>query len=135
MEVPQSISSIYYKLGKYGWIFQLMLALVSIVLLPLWVSVSTERLQFLCFLACGSLLIISAAPCFKQSFEGKIHYGAAILCCTSAILWQLTMGLWDILLWFMVVSLMLSLQMKDKWCFWLECATAGSLLASLYCLI
>lgn len=135
MKTPVSISEIYYLSGKYGWIFQLVLACIAIVLLPIWVAVSEEHLQWLCFLACGGLLLVSVAPCFKLPLEGTVHYGAAIICCISAILWQILMNVWDVTLWFMAIAMMLSLQMKDKWCFWLECATMGSLFANLYRLL
>lgn len=130
--VPVSLSVTYYELGRYGWVFQLVMCLVCFCLPPVWLSVSEDYLQWMCFLACGGLLFVAAAPCFKLPLEGAVHYGSAAVCGVCAVLWQVCMGLWDVTLWFGVVGLMLSLQQKDKWCWWLECVVIGSLLVNLW---
>lgn len=135
MKIPESISEIYYLLGKYGWVFQLVLACIGFCLLPTWLSVSEENCQWMCFLSCGGLLFISAAPCLHKPLERTVHYVSAVVCCLSAVLWQLYMDLWDVTLWFAFVGLMLTIQNKNNWCWWLEWATIGSLLANIYRLI
>ena len=126
--LPESLSAVYYKFGKNGWVFQLFLYMTAMSLLPVWIEVS--EYTFLPFLACSSLLFVAGAPCFKAEFQGKIHYTSALLCCIAAVLWQILEGLWDVTLWFFFIGGMLTLKNKSKWCWWLECAVISSLLCS-----
>lgn len=130
--VPESISATYYDLGKHGWLFQLFMLFLSAGLFVVWMPVSSDNHQCLVFLACASLLFVAAAPCFREDLQGKVHYTSAIICCVCAVLWQILEGLWDVTLWFAWIGGMLSLMMKDKWCWWMECAVIGSLLANLW---
>lgn len=133
--VPVSLSATYYELGRYGWVFQLVMCLICFCLLPVWLSVSEDYLQWMCFLACGGLLFVAAAPCFKLPLEGAVHYGSATMCGVCVVLWLLCEGLWDVLLWCVFVGGMLSLQMKDKWMWWLECALVFGLLGGLWMMV
>lgn len=130
--ILDSISATYYSLGKYGWIFQACIFLIGILLLPVWLSLSKEPYQYFVFLSCASLCFVAFTPCFKQELQGKIHYSAAIVCCVSVFLWQILEDLWDVTLWFVWIGGMLTLMNRSKWCWWLECAAIGSLLANLW---
>lgn len=130
--IPESLSATYYTLGKHGWVFQMLMFLLGVMLFVVWHGLGDERHLFLVFLACASLLFVAAAPAFKLELEGKVHYGSAIVCCVCAVLWQILEGLWDVTLFFGWVGGMLSLAWRDKWCWWLECAVVGSLLANLW---
>ena len=130
--VPESLSATYYSLGKYGWIFQVCILLVGVLLLPVWLSLSEEAYQSLVFLACASLCFVASAPCFKLELQGRVHYSAAIICCISAFTWQILEGLWDVLLWFVWIGGMLTLTNRRKWCWWLECSVIGSVYANLF---
>lgn len=131
-EVPESLSETYYKLNK-GWVFQIIIFIIGILLLPIWLNI-TDNFEFLPFLSCASLLFISTAPSFKLKLEGVVHYTAAIICCTSAVLWQIFEGLWDTLLFFSFIGWMLYLQYK-KWCFWLELAIIYSIIFNIWRII
>lgn len=131
---PESLSATYYLLGDKGWVFQVVIASVGLMLLPVWVSVSETSTQHLVFIACGGLLFTAAAPAFKLKLEGAVHYSAAIICCTSAILWQIMEGLWDITLIFGLLGFTLYLQ-HDKWCFWLEFSVLCSVLSNIWRLV
>lgn len=133
--VPESLSATYYDLGKYGWVFQFVMYSVGILMLPIWFVLSDVDHQCLCFISCTSLLFVAAAPSFRLELEGNVHYTSAIIGCVSVILWQILEGLWDITLLFAFVGAMLSLSMKDKWCWWMEVAVIGSLLANLWRLV
>lgn len=130
--VPESISATYYDLGKHGWLFQLFMLFLSAGLFVVWMPVSSDNHQCLVFLSCASLLFVASSPCFREDLQGKVHYGSAIVCCVCVVLWQIMEGLWDVTLWFAWIGGMLSLMMKDKWCWWMECAVIGSLLANLW---
>lgn len=130
--VPESLSATYYTLGRYGWVFQVMMAILGVMLFTVWFPLCDASLQCLAFLSCASLLFVAAAPAFRLELEGKVHYGSAIVCCVCAVLWQVLEGLWDVTLWFVFIGGMLSLRYRDKWCWWVECAVVGSLLANLW---
>lgn len=133
--VPVSVSSTYYHLKKNGWIFQVLMFVLGCALFPIWISVSDESWQFLVFLACASLCFVASAPAFRIELQGKVHYSAAVICCVSVFSWQILEGLWDVTLWFVWIGVMLTLTNRNKWCWWLECAAVGSLLANLWRLV
>ena len=133
--VPESLSATYYNLGEYGWAFQAVMYSVGILMMPVWFILSNVDHQCLCFFSCASLLFVAAAPSFRLELEGKVHYGSAIICCVCAVLWQILEGLWDVTMWFAAIGGMLSLGMRGKWCWWMEVAVIGSLLANLWRII
>lgn len=133
--IPNSLSETYYSLGKYGWIFQLVMLIVGVVLQLLWFPLSKEEHEFLVFLACASLCFVASAPAFRIEIQGKVHYSAAAVCCISVFSWQILEGLWDVMLWFVWVGGMITLMNRSKWCWWLECAAIGSLFANLWRII
>lgn len=133
--IPVSLSATYYLLGNRGWLFQAFMVLTAATLFPVWVEHSGNGHEWMAFLACASLLFVASAPCFKLELEGKVHYTSAVVCCVCAVSWQLAEGLWDVTLWCAFIAGMLSLQERDKWCWWLECAVFVSLYMNLYRLI
>ena len=130
--IPVSLSDTYYKLGNRKWLFQLVMVSIAVMLYPVWISVSSEELIGLVFASCASLLFVASSPCFREELQGKVHYSSAAVCCLCAFLWQVLEGLWDVTLWFVFLAGMLTLHDKNKWCWWLECAAIGSLLANLW---
>lgn len=130
--VPDSISATYYTLGDKGWMCPLVMFLTGTLLYPVWMDVSQEAYEYLVFLACTSLWFVAAAPCFRLELEGTVHYSAAVACCLCAVTWQIFEGLWDITLWFAWVGGMLSLVWRKQWCWWMEWAVVGSLVANLW---
>ena len=131
-EIPESLSATYYDLGNHGWMFQVLMLAMGVLLFPVWVSVSECGHEWMAFVACASLLFVAAAPAFRLPLVGAVHYGSAVVCCVCAVLWQIMEGLWDVTLWFGFVGGMLSLAWRDKWCWWLECAVVGSILCNLW---
>ena len=126
--VPWSISDTYYQLEKRGkkkWLFQLAMLVPAMLLLPAWLECSDENIQFLAFLACGGLMFVGAAPCFKLELDGKVHYAATAICGTSAVLWTCFSGMWYIPLIAMLIAAGLGLKYR-KWMFWIECAALVS---------
>lgn len=122
--VPWSISDIYYQLEKRGkkkWLFQLAMVVPAMLLLPAWLECSNGNLQFLAFLACGGLMFVGAAPCFKLELDGKVHYAATAICGTSAVLWACFSGMWYIPLIAILIAAGLGIKYR-KWMFWIECA-------------
>lgn len=129
--IPVSLSVTYYDWGSRGWVFRLSLTLVSLALLPVWISVSSPGHEWMAFLACASLLFVAAAPSFRLELEGKVHYTSAAVCCAAAVMWQVAEGLWDVTLWCAFIGGMLSLKYREQWCWWMECAVIASVYMNL----
>lgn len=86
--VPEMVSSIYYLLGKSGWVFQVVM--VSVGMLMLMCLLDCEKgVQCLAFLACGGLMFVGAAPRFMNEDRG-VHKAAATICAMAGIGWCLS---------------------------------------------
>lgn len=86
--VPEMVSSIYYLLGKSGWVFQVVM--MSIGMLMLMCLLDCEKgVQCLAFLACGGLMFVGAAPRFMNEDRG-VHKAAATICAMAGVGWCLS---------------------------------------------
>lgn len=86
--VPDMVSSIYYLLGKSGWMFQVVM--MSVGMLMLMCLLDCEKgVQCLAFLACGGLMFVGAAPRFMNEDRG-VHKAAATICAMAGIGWCLS---------------------------------------------
>ena len=86
--VPEMVSSIYYLLGKSGWVFQVVM--MSVGMLMLMCLLDCEKgVQCLAFLACGGLMFVGAAPRFMNEDRG-VHKAAAVISAMAAIGWCLS---------------------------------------------
>lgn len=86
--VPEMVSSIYYLLGKSGWVFQVVM--VSVGMLMLMCLLDCEKgVQCLAFLACGGLMFVGAAPRFMNEDRG-VHKAAATICAMAGVGWCLS---------------------------------------------
>lgn len=122
--IPFSISDTYYQLEKHNhpkWLFQLYMIVPAFLLLPAWLDLPEEHLQFLAFLSCGGLIFVGAAPCFKLELEGKIHYSATIICGISGLAWVCLTGFWLIPLILFALGIYFTYRYQ-KPLFWTECA-------------
>lgn len=133
--IPESLSATYYTLGSEGWMFQMVTGVLGFSLFPVWVEVSEPEHQWMAFLSCSALLFVSSAPSFRIPLQGFVHYTFAVICCVCAVCWQMANALYDVLLVFAFLFGMLTLQMKKKYMFWLECAVIGSLFSNLMRLV
>ena len=86
--IPEMVSSIYYLLGKSGWVFQVVM--MSVGMLMLICLLDCEKgVQCLAFLACGGLMFVGAAPRFMNEDRG-VHKAAATICAMAGIGWCLS---------------------------------------------
>lgn len=86
--VPEMVSSIYYLLDKSGWVFQVVM--MSVGMLMLMCLLDCEKgVQCLAFLACGGLMFVGAAPRFMNEDRG-VHKAAATICAMAGIGWCLS---------------------------------------------
>ena len=86
--IPEMVSSIYYLLGKSGWVFQVVM--MSVGMLMLMCLLDCEKgVQCLAFLACGGLMFVGAAPRFMNEDRG-VHKAAATICAMAGVGWCLS---------------------------------------------
>lgn len=86
--VPEMVSSIYYLLGKSGWVFQVVM--MSVGMLMLMCLLDCEKgIECLAFLACGGLMFVGAAPRFMNEDRG-VHKAAATICAIAGVGWCLS---------------------------------------------
>lgn len=86
--IPEMVSSIYYLLGKSGWVFQVVM--MSVGMLMLMCLLDCEKgVQCLAFLACGGLMFVGAVPRFMNEDRG-VHKAAATICAMAGIGWCLS---------------------------------------------
>lgn len=86
--VPEMVSSIYYLLGKSGWVFQVVMMAVGMLMLMCLLDCG-KGVQCLAFLACGGLMFVGAAPRFMNEDRG-VHKAAATICAMAGIGWCLS---------------------------------------------
>ena len=90
--VPEMVSSIYYLLGKRGWVFQLlMIAFGATMMMCLLDSGLGE--QCLAFIACAGLMFVGSAPRFLDESERRLHKGAAVVSAVASVSWCLTIDI------------------------------------------
>lgn len=90
--VPEMVSSIYYLLGKRGWVFQLlMIAFGATMMMCLLDSGLGE--QCLAFIACAGLMFVGSAPRFLDESERRLHKGAAVVSAVASVSWCLTVDI------------------------------------------
>lgn len=86
--VPEMVSSIYYLLDKSGWVFQVVMMAVGMLMLMCLLDCE-KGVQCLAFLACGGLMFVGAAPRFMNEDRG-VHKAAATICAMAGIGWCLS---------------------------------------------
>lgn len=86
--IPKMVSSFYYLLGKRGWVFQVVMMAVGMLMMMCLLDCG-KGVQCLAFLACGGLMFVGAAPRFMGEDRG-VHKAAATICAMAGISWCLS---------------------------------------------
>ena len=87
--VPDMVSTIYYLLGKRGWMFQLVLMLLGAMMMVCLLD-SGLGMPCLAFFACAGLMFVGAAPRFLEESDRRVHKTAAIMSAVASVGWCLT---------------------------------------------
>lgn len=98
-ETPEMVSTIYYLLGKRGWVFQVVMLLFGALMMVCLLDSGLGE-QCLAFLACAGLMFVGVAPRFLDENERKIHKTAAITSVMASVAWCLTVD-WRMVLAFL----------------------------------
>lgn len=144
--VPYSISATFYKLVHPYWFWAAM-SLTAFTLTPVMVEAGKGNTEWAAFLALIGMLMVGAAPNFKEATEGKIHITGAVMCLGFSQLWvllnqPLVLYLW-MAWWVYTIIYMANHISGDAWrdfvaskpMFWVEVtALATTYLTILICL-
>ena len=97
--VPDMVSTIYYLLGKRGWVFQLVMMLFGAMMMVCLLD-SGFGVPCLAFFACAGLMFVGMAPRFLEESERGLHKGAAIVSAVASVGWCFTVD-WRMVLAFL----------------------------------
>lgn len=115
--IPDSISDTFYLGTKYGFTF-VMWAIGFLTVMSL-LPITPIAYQFIAFLLAAGLLLVGAAPHFKESFEGGVHKAGALLFGFSSQAWAFIYGSpWLLITWILIAPLIKTRQKV----FWIEIA-------------
>ena len=133
--VPASLSQTFYLLdGKpKGYIFTAAMWAVCFLIAPQWFSVTEDWATFSVFFAVGGLMLVGAAPMFKETDRGW-HEAFAIVCAVFALLWQFLNGqYWEAVAFLAVFFTLAKVTKTMRVCktFWLEMTAFASTFLSI----
>ena len=97
--IPYSISATFYKL-EHPYRFMAAMWLTAFSLMPAILEAGRENTEWAAFIALLGLLMVGAAPNFKDKQEGKVHITGAVLCLVFSQVWVAMNGAACLLVWF-----------------------------------
>lgn len=133
--IPNSLSNTYYMLGKWGFVFTLVMFVIAFLILPPMLEVTNIMFQFVAFFCPAAICFVGAAPNFKEEMEGKVHTIAALISAISGLLWVafLTKFWWIILICIIICGILAyrtkTIETSKVW--WLEMIAFGSVYLAL----
>lgn len=96
--IPYSISATFYAL-EHNWLFGATMIITAGLLMPAILQKTHDSYQFTSFIACVGMIMVGAAPHFKEGLEKKIHTVGAVLCLLFSQVWVLLTCPWLLLVW------------------------------------
>lgn len=136
--VPSSLSETYYIIDvPYNFTLTLF-AMVFSVVAPL-IEMTPDPFRVVAFLVPVGIGFVGAAPCFKESYEGKVHTIGALVAAVSAMAWVILIArLWWVILVALFLMTILAIAtgtIHRCYTFWLEMVAFSSLYSSLLILL
>lgn len=128
--VPSSLSVTFYLIdSKYRWLFPATLSVMVFLLAPVWIDVTIDFLKFMPFIACFGILLVAAAPYFRD-WTPKIHTAGATISGIITLVWSF-IHVW----WMPVISILIfiypAVKFKSQRVFYVEMACFFMAYASL----
>lgn len=111
--IPYSISATFYALEN-KWLFCATMIITAGLLMPAILQKTPESYQFMAFLACVGMIMVGAAPHFKEGLEKKIHTVGAVLCLLFSQVWVLLTCPLLLLVWLGYLAYTV-VMMINKW--------------------
>lgn len=121
--IPDSISNLYYLTGKKAW-FTLAIMTGALSFMPCALDITPENLQAIPFIATTGMLMVGAAPNFKE-YGKTVHYLGAIILLAFSQIWIMILNPELLLPWIAYgIGLAWKILIKNKkpinWVFWAE---------------
>lgn len=114
--IPTSISDTYYNTER-KWLFPITLAVtIGTALIPM-LNCTPTKYQFLSFLTLAGIMFVASAPAFRKEFEGKIHFGAAIISGICATTWLICISG---IPWLAIAGVVVAIFQWNRKVFWIE---------------
>lgn len=115
--ITTTLSETHYHLPR--WIFPTAMISMALLVLPYWLEANTQY-QFLVFFSCVGIMLLGAAPLFKD-IDRKTHIASVIFAGITALIWC---GLtnWLITLICAVICGLLCLIWRKYWALIMELA-------------
>lgn len=120
--IPETLSATY---KTQGILFQIAIVLMSLCVLPIWVSLSHWYTIPFAVVSCFGMVMAAYGT------EDKNHCYIVASTCASAILWQMIEGLWAVFTIVGVLGIFMSI-IKGKAIFWGELAVIYSVLYNIW---
>lgn len=111
--IPYSISATFYAL-EHKWLFCATMIITAGLLMPVILQKTPESYQFTAFLSCVGMIMVGAAPHFKEGLEKKIHTVGAVLCLLFSQVWVLLTCPLLLLVWLGYLAYTV-VMMINKW--------------------
>lgn len=111
--IPYSISATFYAL-EHKWLFGATMIITAGLLMPAILQKTPDSYQLTAFLACVGMIMVGAAPHFKEGLEKEIHTVGAVLCLLFSQVWVLLTCPWLLLVWLGYLAYTV-VMMINKW--------------------
>lgn len=111
--IPESISATFYKLRYKTW-FTITMFLTAGLLMPAILEITPEGYQLVAFLACIGMMLVGAAPNFREGLDKKVHKAGAVMCIAFSQVWVALTCPWALALW-IAYLIYTAIMMKKKW--------------------
>lgn len=126
--LPTSISETYYKTEK-KWLFPTVLGLCVGCCVEPMLELTPEPFKFLAFFVVAGIMFVAAAPAFKESFVGSVHYVSASIAGLAAMVWLILMSGIPFIA---IAGIVISLINRKRMTFWLEVGILINIYVVLY---
>lgn len=111
--IPESISATFYKLRYKTW-FTITMFLTAGLLMPAILEITPEGYQFVAFLACIGMMLVGAAPNFREGLDKKVHKAGAVMCIAFSQVWVALTCPCALAVW-IAYLIYTAIMMKKKW--------------------
>lgn len=124
--VPENLSSTYYMLGRFKWLFPITILICVSLLMPGWLEIMEgSDFQFLAFLCPAAIGFMATAPDFKSDkLEYNVHSISTIIAALLsliAIIFILNGVIYLIICSFLILLISITTRtLKSDWLYWLE---------------
>lgn len=138
--LPESLSETHYLYGErfasFGkCLFPVFMVAFCGLLMPSVLDVTDgSEYQFLGFLMLAALMFVGVAPCFRLSFEGRVHTVAAVMSAVFGMSFSIVFGGWVYVAFFGIITAGLIYKYRPFYVVLLEISAFASIIMTIIAL-